>query len=147
MAGSMNPSADPTLLGPGPGPGQLALFDAPDAPPPSTHEHFHHRDDEAYYRTHRDQGKPRFSLVPGILVEQAAKVMTRGYEKYGGCTWKETPDGAQRYTESFLRHAMHVFEFGPLARDEETGMLHMAMAANDCGLAMWHLWKDGRLER
>lgn len=115
----------------------------------SSHNHFVHPENasDPYYDTHDDKVKLRYGLTPGILYEQVAKVMTHGFDKYEGCTWKETEDGAQRYTESFLRHAMQVLEHGPAARDEGSGDLHLAHAACDAGLAMWHLWSDGQLNR
>lgn len=130
-------------------PSAQVLIDAVASPRIGGHRHFHHKEspNDPYYRTHRDKGKVRLSLLPAILLEQAGKVMTQGFDKYGGCTWKETQDGAQRYTESFLRHAMEVMQDGPGARCPESGNLHLAHAAVDAGLAMWHLAKEGRILR
>ena len=109
------------------------------------HRHFTHRDsrDDPYYDTHRDFGKPRFSLIPAMALRAMAKVMSNGFDKYGGCTWKQTPDGEQRYTESFLRHAVEILQYGPRARDEESGHLHLAHCLCDGAFAIWFMCQDG----
>jgi len=110
-----------------------------------SHNHFTHRmsPEDSYYDTHKDFGKPRYSLIPATAIRAMVKVLTMGHDKYGGSTWKQTPDGEQRYTESFFRHAVEVLEYGPRVRDEESGHLHLAHCLVDAAFTIWFMGRDG----
>lgn len=51
-----------------------------------------------------DQDKLRFSLVPPILVEGVAEVLTFGAKKYTPNGWMHVENAKERYTDALLRH-------------------------------------------
>lgn len=51
-----------------------------------------------------DGGKTRWSLLPFQAIEEQAKVMGFGAEKYAAHSWKHVPNGVERYTDAAFRH-------------------------------------------
>lgn len=73
-----------------------------------------------------DGGKPRYGLLPPIALEDVAKVLTFGAEKYEEDNWRRVPGAMDRYFDAALRH-MWSWKRGE-ANDPETGLHHMAHA-------------------
>lgn len=73
-----------------------------------------------------NQGKMRYDLIPPYPMEQIAKVMTKGAEKYAphnwkkGMPWSEVMGSLERHYEAFKAGE----DF-----DDETGLYHMAHVA------------------
>lgn len=73
-----------------------------------------------------DQGKPRYDLLPPIAIDEMAKVLTFGAEKYAPNSWQSVPDAINRYRAALLRHTFAI-QRGELI-DEESGLPHSALA-------------------
>lgn len=73
-----------------------------------------------------DGGKPRFGLLPPIALEETAKVLTYGAEKYEEENWRRVPGAEDRYFDAALRH-MWAWKQGQM-NDPETNLHHMAHA-------------------
>lgn len=73
--------------------------------------------------TKHDQGKPPISLIPRYALEEEAKVMGYGLEKYGRDNWRKGWDWS-RCSDAILRH-MIAFNSGE-DLDPETGISHLA---------------------
>lgn len=74
-----------------------------------------------------DHGKPMMSLLPPWAMEEIAKVLTLGAQKYEIDNWKRVEDGKQRYMDAMLRH-INAFQRGEI-NDPEFGTHHLAHAA------------------
>jgi len=74
-----------------------------------------------------DSGKPLFSLIPPHALEEVAKVLTKGAEKYAPDNWKKVPHLMERYEDAAGRH-LNSFSKGDYV-DDETGLEHLAHAA------------------
>lgn len=70
-----------------------------------------------------NQGKPRFDLITPYAIEQLAKVLTRGAEKYAERNW-ELGMPWSKVIASLERH-LHAFKSGEDI-DPESGLLHAA---------------------
>ena len=73
-----------------------------------------------------DQDKPRYDLIPANAINELAKVLTFGAEKYAPNSWQNVEDGLNRYRAALLRHTFAI-QNGELY-DEESGLLHSAHA-------------------
>lgn len=71
--------------------------------------------------------KPRMELVDMAFVEDVARVLGYGANKYGEDSWKNVPDGLTKYLGAILRHATAV-QRGEYY-DSETGLSHAAHIA------------------
>lgn len=78
-----------------------------------------------------DQGKPRMDLVPPEVVEEIARVLTFGAEKYGERNYERGMAWGRPYA-ALMRHVLAWW--GGEERDPETGFSHLSHAA--CCLAM-----------
>lgn len=74
-----------------------------------------------------DSGKARMELLPLASLEEIAKVMTFGAEKYAAHGWKSLEGAEGRYTGALLRH-LAALDKGEEV-DPETGLPHIAHAA------------------
>lgn len=75
-----------------------------------------------------DYGKPRYSLIPPMALEEIAKVLTFWAEKYGANSWQKMEDHS-RYMDALIRHVEAVRQGE--THDNESGLHHMAhVAAN-----------------
>lgn len=70
-----------------------------------------------------DTGKVRMDLVPLDIVENVAKILTMGAEKYGENNWQEIPKFWSRYKAALLRH-LTAIDKGELL-DQESGLPHI----------------------
>ena len=73
-----------------------------------------------------DAGKPRYDLLPAHAIDELAKILTFGAEKYAPNTWKLVDDGVERYRAALLRHTF-AMQAGELL-DAESGLPHAAHA-------------------
>lgn len=73
-----------------------------------------------------DSGKPRMSLLPPYALEEVAKVLTVGAQKYAADNWKYVEDGETRYKDAMFRH-INSYNKGEII-DPETGLHHLAHA-------------------
>ncbi|CAM0045537.1 hypothetical protein VPHK394_0044 [Vibrio phage K394] len=73
-----------------------------------------------------DQDKPRYDLLPANAIDQLARVLTFGAEKYAPNSWQEVENGIERYRAALLRHTFAI-QRGELY-DAESGLLHSAHA-------------------
>jgi hypothetical protein len=74
-----------------------------------------------------DSGKPEYGLIPAKALDDIAKVLTIGAQKYSRENWKQVPDGPRRYFDALQRHSW-AYKAGELT-DPETGLPHLAHAA------------------
>lgn len=84
-----------------------------------------------------DAGKLRWSLLPMGTVIQIVKVLEFGAQKYHKESWKQVPEGRERYYNATKRH-LEAWWTGERL-DPETGLHHLAHAA--CNL-LFLIWKD-----
>lgn len=84
--------------------------------------------------TKYDAGKPRMDLLDSYAMEELAKVLSFGAEKYAPHNWRKGI-AISRLTAAALRH-LNSFNGGQ-DNDEETGLPHLAHAM--CCL-MFLLW-------
>jgi hypothetical protein len=73
-----------------------------------------------------DAGKTRWDLVPWEVMDEVARVLTKGAAKYGDDNWELVPDWGRRYFAATLRHLM-AWQRGE-SLDQETGEAHLAHA-------------------
>lgn len=73
-----------------------------------------------------DQGKPRYDLLPAIAIDELAKILTFGAEKYEPNSWQLVDNGLERYRAALLRHTFAI-QRGELI-DPESGLPHSAHA-------------------
>ena len=76
-----------------------------------------------------DGGKLRYDLIPVLALEETAKVVTKGVEKYDDENWKLVPEGRRRYLAAALRHIQQ-WRKGEIY-DEEMGTHHIANAISN----------------
>lgn len=72
-----------------------------------------------------DAGKPPLALISRTALEEEAKVMAFGLEKYGAHNWRAGMDFS-RLMDACLRH-VYAFADGE-DNDKETGLSHLAHA-------------------
>lgn len=73
-----------------------------------------------------DDGKPRYDLIPPVVLEQLATVLTFGAKKYGPNNWQSVPDAQNRYYSALMRHVEA--DRGGEVFDEESGLPHLTHA-------------------
>lgn len=73
-----------------------------------------------------DIGKPEYGLLPPIALEEIAKVLTAGAQKYSRENWRYVEDGPRRYFDALQRHVW-AWKRGEVL-DPETGLSHLAHA-------------------
>lgn len=87
-----------------------------------------------------DGGKARFDLVEPLFEEAVAEILTLGAEEYGENSWKDVPNGVNRYYAALRRHICS-WRKGEKA-DPETGESHLMHAA--CNLMfLYHFDCEG----
>lgn len=73
-----------------------------------------------------DGGKVQYGLLPPLALEETAKVLTFGAQKYEPDNWRRVPNANDRYFDALLRHVW-AWKRGEQL-DPETGLHHMAHA-------------------
>lgn len=81
-----------------------------------------------------DQTKTRWSLMPWAELEEVAKVMTHGAEKYAPDNWKKLDP--ERLEDALLRHITDWCKGEKT--DPDTGFSHLSHAACNVLFLMWH---------
>lgn len=79
-----------------------------------------------------DDGKLRYDLIPHIVTESLAAVLTYGAKKYKPENWRSVDP--QRYVAAVERH-WHAYLAGELI-DKESGLPHLAMAMTNLGFLL-----------
>jgi hypothetical protein len=75
-----------------------------------------------------DSNKLRYDLVPPSLIEDVARVLTFGAEKYEPNNWKRVDDPS-RYVAALYRH-LEAWRAGEIT-DQESRLSHLAHAATN----------------
>lgn len=89
-----------------------------------------------------DSGKPRMELLPTIALEEVAKVLTFGANKYGAWNWA----GGIVYSRLIGAALRHIFAWIRGENlDPESGLSHLAHAAC-CILMIIHFIKADRAQ-
>jgi len=73
-----------------------------------------------------DGGKPEYGLLPPFALEETAKVLTFGAQKYERGNWIRVPDSKRRYFDAMERH-IWAWKKGEKI-DPESGLHHLAHA-------------------
>ena len=73
-----------------------------------------------------DQEKPRYDLLPAGAIDDLAKILTFGANKYAPNSWQEVENGIERYRAALLRHTF-AMQRGEIL-DPESGLPHSAHA-------------------
>ena len=92
--------------------------------------------------TKHDSGKPDLSLVPRVLIEEAAKALMFGEAKYGRYNFRKGFD-SHRLVAAALRHLL-AYQDGE-DNDSESNLTHLAHAAACIGMIL-QCDKDGTLK-
>jgi hypothetical protein len=74
-----------------------------------------------------DSGKPEYGLIPPHALDELAKVLTVGANKYDRENWKYVPEARRRYFDAMQRH-LWAWKRGEIY-DPETGLHHLSHAA------------------
>ena len=74
-----------------------------------------------------DSGKPQYGLFPPFALDEIAKVLTYGAEKYAPNNWRHVENSSKRYFDAAQRH-MWAIARGEV-NDPESGFPHAAHAA------------------
>jgi hypothetical protein len=93
----------------------------------------------------QDAQKPRPGLVIMALanaINETAKVMTYGAQKYTDHGWYMVDDGVNRYTEALLRHLLAEGRGEPY--DPETKLLHAAHTAANALIRLELMLREDR---
>lgn len=72
----------------------------------------------------RADGKLRWDLLPLAEIEDIVRVYTVGAEKYKADSWKNIPEGFERYRAALLRHMVAYMKGDRF--DKDTGAMHLA---------------------
>ena len=70
-----------------------------------------------------DHGKPRYDLLPPVAIDELAKILTFGAEKYAPNSWQKVEHAKERYTAALLRH-LYAWLGGEYF-DPESGLPHL----------------------
>lgn len=73
-----------------------------------------------------DNGKPEYGLLPPFALEEVAKVLTFGAQKYDRENWKKVDDLKRRYFDAAQRHLWAIKRGEEY--DPESGLHHLAHA-------------------
>lgn len=73
-----------------------------------------------------DGNKTEYGLLPPLALEEIAKVLTFGAQKYERDNWQRVPDSKRRYYDALQRH-LWAWKRGETI-DPESGLHHLAHA-------------------
>ena len=82
-----------------------------------------------------DGDKLRFDLIPSVVEEEIAKILTFGAKKYGPDNWQKLDDFDNRYYAALRRH-LNAWKQGE-ANDPESGMSHLSHALTNAVFLVW----------
>jgi len=92
--------------------------------------------EEAESGTKHDQGKTEWSLLPFETLEEVAKIMMWGRDKYGHENWKQVKGGKSIFLDDAIRHI--IAALSGQAKDHETGFKHISHAITSLIFSAWH---------
>lgn len=92
------------------------------------------------FKNDRLDDKLRWELLPMEEIEDIVKVFHYGAKKYAPDSWKNVPDGFERYRAALMRHMMAYLKGERI--DPESGLQHLAQVAWN-GIAMLYYDKHG----
>jgi len=82
-----------------------------------------------------DKGKIRMDLLPFECLDEVAKILTFGAEKYSPDGWQKVENGKERYEAALLRH-FSAYKQGE-QNDPESGFSHLAHVATNALFLIW----------
>lgn len=82
-----------------------------------------------------DQNKTRMDLVPLSVMENLAKILTMGAQKYGDNNWQGLPDFWKRYKAALLRHLTAIDKGESI--DPESGLPHIDHVLCNAAFLSW----------
>lgn len=82
-----------------------------------------------------DSKKLRMDLIPSVALEELAKVLTYGAEKYDANNWTKGIDYSRLYA-ACLRHLL-AYKSGQ-STDAESGISHLSHALCNIVFLIWH---------
>lgn len=91
-----------------------------------------------------NKGKPELSQIDPRILEETAKVLMFGADKYGRGNWKNGQE-LSSICDSLLRHA-YAFASGE-NNDQESGLSHLGHIVSNCMFALYNLDNGGEDER
>lgn len=83
----------------------------------------------------KDNGKLRWQFLPWGQIEEVARVMDFGADKYAPDNWQRVPDARNRYFNAAMRHLMAWWSGEQ--QDPETEKHHLAHAVCCLLFLMW----------
>ena len=81
-----------------------------------------------------DKGKLQYGLIPPEVLEEMAKVLTYGAEKYGKDNWKLNTD-LDRYIDALYRH-LAAWRMGE-ELDQESDLHHLSHAITNIAFLIY----------
>lgn len=96
---------------------------------------------EIDFKNDKKDHKIRWELLPLDIINEIAKVYTKGAEKYSDNSWKQLENGYERYKGALLRH-LAASETNPI--DDETGCYHLAQVAWNAIAMLWFKLHKGK---
>ena len=81
-----------------------------------------------------DNGKLQYSLIPPIALEELAKTLTYGANKYEANNWKNVDDKS-RYVDALYRH-LEAWRSGKSV-DYESGLSHLSHALTNIAFLIY----------
>ena len=82
-----------------------------------------------------DDGKLRYDLIPPEVIEELARVLTFGANKYADNSWQNLEDFKKRYYAAAMRHRI-ARQKGEI-RDPESGLLHLSHELTNVAFLLW----------
>lgn len=83
-----------------------------------------------------DSGKARYDLIPPVVLDQLAQVLTYGSQKYGDNNWQNVTPFNDRYYAAAMRH-LQADRAGEV-HDPESGLPHLTHALASVAFLLWH---------
>lgn len=78
--------------------------------------------------------KPQLHLIPRVAMEEMAKALQVGKERYGERNWVQVPVQQSTYVSALLRHAIAFQDGEDVALD--SGVHHMAHILANCAIIL-----------
>jgi hypothetical protein len=86
----------------------------------------------------KGKGKLEWHLLDFTFLEDMAKAMQVGKDKYEEDDWKKFEEGVSLYLDATMRHIMEAVHKGNIY-DPETSAFHLAHASASLMILNWHL--------
>lgn len=82
-----------------------------------------------------DREKERYDLIPIECIEDLAKILTMGSNKYDANNWQKLENGEERYFAALMRHLVASRKGDKI--DEESGLSHLAHVMCNVVFLLW----------